>query len=102
MKLSFICKRCTSESDVLTDRELICESCKTDLDLLETQLNVNSERIKKLEEHKKSVEPKIRNTKSEEDKVTLAETLKRLNRNLDIEYKLKKGILEAINSKSDM
>jgi hypothetical protein len=97
--LSFICKRCNNESHKRTERELICVSCKDNLDLLDKQLNINSERIKKLEEHKKSVEPELKNPKSEIDRKRLLETMKRLDRNLQTEYKLRDGILEAINSK---
>lgn len=100
--MSFTCKRCRCDSTIITDRELICESCKADLDLLESQQSVNSARIKKLEEHKKSVESEMANPASEEDKARLSETMKRLNHNLNIEYKLQKGILEAIDSKSDI
>ncbi|MGI9568004.1 MAG: hypothetical protein ACR2LL_13485 [Nitrosopumilus sp.] len=78
---------------------MICASCKEDLVLLDKQLNVNSERIKKLEEHKKSIEPQLKNLQSETNHEMLLETKKRLVRNLQIEYDLRDGILEAINSK---
>jgi len=97
--LDFTCKRCNHEAHKRTERELICVSCKDNLDLLDKQLNVNSERIEKLEEHKKFIEPELKNPKSEMDRERLFETMKRLDRNLQIEYKLRDGILEAINSK---
>jgi hypothetical protein len=74
-------------------------SCKGDLDLLYKQLNVNSERIKKLEEHKISVKSELKNLNSEIDREVLLETMKRLDRNLQIEYKQRDGIHQAINSK---
>ena len=100
--MSFVCKRCKLESQSITKRELICESCNDDLELLEEQQKVNVNRIKKLEEHKKEVEPKMRDlSSSEEDKKVLFETMKRLEKNLKIEYELQKGILKAIESKED-
>ncbi len=70
-----------------------------DLDLLEKQLEVNNERLKKLEEHKKSIEPELKNPKSEKDFERLLETMKRLDHNLQIEHKNNDGIIKAINSK---
>jgi hypothetical protein len=70
-----------------------------DLDLLEKQLEVNNERLKKLEEHKKSIEPELKNPKSEKDYERLLETMKRLDHNLQIEHKNHDGIIKAINSK---
>ncbi len=70
-----------------------------DLDLLEKQLEVNNERLKKLEEHKKSIEPEVKNPKSEKDYERLLETMKRLDHNLQIEHKNHEGIIKAINSK---
>jgi len=72
---------------------------KDDLDLLKKQLEVNDERLKKLEEHKKSIEPELKNHKSESDYKRLLETMKRLDYNLQIEYKQRDGIIKAINSK---
>ena len=57
--MGFVCKRCKLESQFVTKRELICKSCSDDLELLEEQQKVNVTRIKKLQEHKKEVEPKI-------------------------------------------
>ncbi len=70
-----------------------------DLDLLEKQLEVNNERLKKLEEHKESIEPELKNPKSEKDYERLLETMKRLDHNLQIEHKNNDGIIKAINSK---
>ena len=70
-----------------------------DLDLLKKQLEVNDERLKKLEEHKKSIGLKLKNHKSEKDYEVLLETMKRLDHNLQIEYKQRNGIIKAMNSK---
>ena len=100
--MSFVCKRCKLEFSSITKRELICESCYDDLELLEEQQKVNNNRIKKLEEHKKKVEPKTRDLDSSfEEKKILFETMKRLEKNLKIEYELQKGILRAIESKEE-
>ena len=99
--MSFICKRCKLESQSTTKRQLICESCNDDLELLEVQQKVNINRIKKLEEHKKEVEPKMNDLSSSEDKKVLFETMKRLEKNLKIEYELQKGILKAFESKEE-
>jgi hypothetical protein len=68
-----------------------------DFELLEKELKVNDQRIKKLEEHKKIVEPELKNPKSEEDNQRLLETMKRIEKNLQIEYKKRDGIINAIN-----
>ena len=96
--MSFICKRCNTESNKKTEGGLICADCKKDLDLLHKELNVNSERIKKLEEHKKSIEIEIKNPKSEKDHNTILETMKRLERNLKIEYEKRDQIINALES----
>ena len=83
------CKRCDTEFHVDTDRKLICGDCKVQLDLLDEERRVNDARIKKLEEHKKS---ELRNPTSEE-------TMKRIEHNLQIEYKKRDGIIKTINSK---
>ena len=70
-----------------------------DLDLLEKQLEVNNKRLKKLEEHKESIEPELKNPKSEKDYEQLLETMKRLAHNLQIEHKNHDEIIKAINSK---
>jgi len=70
-----------------------------DLDLLEKQLEVNNKRLKKLEEHKESIEPELKNPKSKKDYERLLETIKRLDHNLQIEHKNNDGIIKAINSK---
>lgn len=77
------------EFHVKTDRESICESCHSQLELLDKERKVNDERIEKLEEHKKS---ELRNPTSEE-------TMKRIERNLQIEYKKREGIIKTIESK---
>lgn len=69
------------------------------LDLLEKQLETNDKRIKKLEEHKKSIEPELKNPKTTKDYERLLETMRRLEYNLQIEYKNHEGIIKAINSK---
>ena len=71
-----------------------------DLDLLKKQLEVNDKRLKKLEEHKKSIEPEMENPKSKKDYERLLETMKRLDYNLQIEYKQRDGIIKAMNSKA--
>ena len=68
-----------------------------DFELLKKELKVNDQRIKKLEEHKKMVESELKNPKSEEDNQRLLETMKRIEKNLQIEYKKRDGIINAIN-----
>ena len=68
---------------------------------MERQQKVNSDRIQKLEEHRKTIEPQMKNLTSEEERKVLFETMKRLEKNLKIEYELQKGILKAIESKED-
>ena len=99
--MSFICKRCKLEFHSETKRELICKPCNDDLELLEEQQKINNNRIKKLEEHKKEVEPKMKNLSSSEEQKVLSETMKRLEKNLKIEYELQEGILKAIESKDE-
>jgi len=70
-----------------------------DLDLLEKQLEVNDKRIKKLEKHKESIEPELKNPKSEKDYERLKETMKRLEHNLQFEYKQHDEIIKVIRSK---
>ena len=93
--MNFICKKCGSMSNVETDRSLICKICKIQLDILDQQLKVNEERINKLQEHKKH---ELENLKSENQKTHL-ETMKRLEYNLQLEYKKRDGIIKTINSK---
>ncbi|MCV0430736.1 MAG: hypothetical protein K5781_04045 [Nitrosopumilus sp.] len=62
------------------------------LDLLDRELLVNNERIKKLEEHKKS---ELKNPKNPQ---THLETIKRLEHNLQLEYKKRDGIVKTMNS----
>lgn len=90
--MDFNCKKCGSTYNAETDRSLVCEDCKTQLDLLDQQLKVNEERINKLEEHKKY---ELENPKSE----THLETMKRLEHNLQLEYKKRDGIIRTMNSK---
>ncbi|MGY5149891.1 MAG: hypothetical protein ACW9W3_07490 [Candidatus Nitrosopumilus sp. bin_68KS] len=85
-----ICERCDSEFSIHTDRKLICPDCKVQLDLLDEEKKVNDRRINKLLKHK---EAELKNP-------TTDETMKRLERNLQIEYKKRDGIINAINSKS--
>ena len=93
--MDFICKKCGSVFNLETDRSLICENCKTQLDLLDQQLKVNEERINKLEEHKKY---ELENSKLENKEIHL-ETMKRLEHNLQLEYKKRNGIIKSMNSK---
>lgn len=87
--MTFICKRCDTGFHVKIDRGLICIDCKVQLDLLDEEKRVNDQRITKLEEHKKS---ELKNPISEE-------TMKRIERNLQIEYKKRDGIIKTMNSK---
>jgi len=88
-------KKCGSMSNVETDRLLVCKNCKIQLDLLDQQLKVNEERINKLEEHKKY---ELKNHKSVNQEIHL-EIMRRLEHNLNLEYKKRNGIIKAINSK---
>jgi uncharacterized Zn finger protein (UPF0148 family) len=94
--MDFICKKCSSTFYLETDGELICENCKIHLDLLDQQLKVNQKRINKLEEHKKY---ELENPKSENLEIHL-ETMKRLEYNLQLEYKKRDGITKTMNSKN--
>ena len=99
--MSFTCKRCNSETHARIKRESICKTCEEDLDLLDKQLMVNKERIKKLEEHKKRTESDMKNLDSSNDRQTDSEMMRRIEKNLKIEYELHEGILKAINSKNE-
>ena len=72
---------------------------KDDSELLKKQLDVNDERLQKLGEHKKSVELQLKNLDANKDHTFLLEIMKRLDHNLQIEYKQRNGILKAIRSK---
>ena len=85
-----ICERCDSEFSTHIDRDLICPDCTTQLNLLYEEKKVNDRRIDKLLKHK---DTELKNPTSDE-------TMKRLDRNLQIEYKKRDGIIKAINSKS--
>ena len=93
--MNFICKKCGSTCNIETDRSLVCKNCKIQLNLLDQQLKVNEERINKLEEHKKC---ELENSKSKNQETHL-ETMKRLEHNLQLEYKKRDGIIKSINSK---
>ena len=93
--MDFICKKCGSTFHLETKGELICKNCKIHLDLLDQQLKVNQKRINKLEEHKKH---ELKNPKPENPKIHL-ETMKRLEYNLQLEYKKRDGITKTMNSK---
>ena len=69
-----------------------------DSELLQEQLKVNEHRIKKLEEHKKLTESQLKDPKFKTKHEMLKETMKRLDYNLQFEYKQKDGILSAMNS----
>ena len=83
-------KKCGSISNIETDRSLVCKNCKIQLDLLDQQLKINEERINKLEEHKKY---ELENTKSKNQE-THFETMKRLEHNLQLEYKKRNRIIK--------
>jgi len=91
--MSFTCKRCGIVYNLETERESICENCKIQLNLLDQELLVNIQRIKKLEEHKKL---ELKDPKNSE---THLETIKRIEHNLQIEYKKRDGIVKTMNSK---
>lgn len=93
--MDFICKKCGSISNIKTDRSLLCKNCKIQLDLLDQQLKVNEERINKLEEHKKY---ELKNSTSENQEIHL-EIMKRLEHNLQLEYKKRDGVIKSMNSK---
>ena len=83
-------KKCGSISNIETDRSLVCKNCKIQLDLLDQQLKINEERINKLEEHKKY---ELENTKFKNQE-THFETMKRLEHNLQLEYKKRNRIIK--------
>lgn len=93
------CKRCNQEFQTREKRESICASCNEDIELLDKQSEINIRRIKKLEEHKASTEFELKRLASEQDRDVLLETMKRIKRNLQIEYDLRDGIKDAVNSK---
>lgn len=93
--MDFICKICGSVSDIETDGSLLCKNCKIQLDLLDQQLKINEKRINRLEEHKKY---ELENPKSKNQKTHL-ETMKRLEHNLQLEYKKHDGIIKLMNFK---
>jgi len=84
-----ICKRCDVEFHEEVDRKLICMDCNVQLDLLDKEKIVNDGKIKRLEEHKRS---ELKNPTSKE-------TMKRIERNLQIEYEKHDGIIKMMNSK---
>lgn len=77
------------EFHIETNRKLICKECNIQLNLLVEEEKVNEQRIKKLEEHMKM---EIKNPTSKE-------TMKRIERNLEIEYEKRNGIKKTIESK---
>ncbi len=89
--MELICKRCKCKFHIESNQELVCEDCNVQLGLLEKEKKINDERIKKLEEHKKS---ELNNPTSEE-------TMKRIEYNLKNEYRKREGLIEQINSKID-
>jgi len=91
--MNLTCNRCGIIYNIVTERESICENCKIQLDLLDQELLINDERIKKLREHKKL---ELKNPKNLE---THLETIKRIEHNLQIEYKKRDGIIKTLNSK---
>ena len=93
--MDFDCKKCGFTSNIKTDKSLVCENCKIQLDLLDQQLKVNEERIDKLKEHKKH---ELENPKSKNQEAH-SETMKRLEYNLQLEYKKRDGIIKTMNSK---
>jgi len=91
--MNLTCNRCGIIYNIVTERESIYENCKIKLDLFDQELLINDERIKKLEKNKKS---EIKNPKNIE---THLETIKRIEHNLQIEYKKRDGIIKTLNSK---
>ena len=69
-----------------------------DLEALEIALLETIQRIKKLEEHKESVNNEIRESKS--DNKTIVETLKRPEHNLDNLHKKRVSLIKERDSKS--
>ncbi len=69
-----------------------------DFELLEKELKVSNQRIKKLQEHKKSTQEEIEKSRPEAEHQTLLETMNRIEKNLDMEFKKKEGITGAMNS----
>ena len=98
----FTCKRCHQEFQTREKRESLCIACNEDLDLLEKQSEINTRRIKKLEEHKALTEFELSKLTPEQDRGILLETMKRIKHNLQIEYDLRDGIKEAVNSKPEL
>ncbi len=90
--MSFNCKRCNSVFQI--EIKSICKNCKIQLDLLNQELKINNERIKKLEEHKKSESNNPKSTNPH----TRSETMKRIEYNLQLEYKKHDGIIKMMNS----
>lgn len=68
-----------------------------DLEAIEKALLETDQRIKKLEEHKKSANKEFRDNKSDN---TIAETLRRLEHNLDNLYKKRAFLIKERDSKS--
>ncbi len=95
--MGIICKKCGgTSSNMESGSPPVCENCKIQLDLLDQQLKVNDERISKLKEHRKR---ELENPRSENPETHL-ETMKRLERNLDLEYRKRDGIIKAMNSQT--
>ncbi|MCE9653196.1 MAG: hypothetical protein K8Q89_09145 [Nitrosarchaeum sp.] len=69
-----------------------------DLEALEKTLFETTQRIKKLEEHKESVNKELREGKF--DNNTITETLRRLERNLDELHKKYEFLIKERDSKS--
>ena len=97
--MSLICNRCGQKKIKSSKEGLICKSCKEDAELLHEQLETNQKRIKKLKEHKESAESELSNSTSKEDQQRLFETLKRIEHNLKVEYKIHEGVNNAIKNK---
>jgi hypothetical protein len=87
--LNFICKRCNEKFHIEINRKSICKECNIQLDLLDEEKRVNDQRIRKLEEHKKI----------EMENPTSKETMARIERNLEIEYEKRDGIMKTMKSK---
>lgn len=71
---------------------------ENDLESLKIAILEVDQRIKKLEEHKESANKEIREKKS--DSKTIAETMRRLERNLNELYKKREYLINEQNSKS--
>jgi len=96
--LSCLFSKLVSKSLSLLFLKKICNlDFDDDLEALEKALLETDQRIKKLEDHKESVNKEIIDNKSDK---TIAETLRRLERNLDNLHKKRAFLIKERDSKS--